>query len=75
MPRVYVKSETGQADIHGESLSYCMLHALEDELVLLGAEGHHFRLAAATRGKFIGMSPEEIAQLFENHPTTNVKSV
>lgn len=69
MPKVKGKAmRTGshQKDYSNDELDYCMNKALEDNLQLIGSEGHHLRLAIVVKAQAIGMDDEEIAQLFQN---------
>jgi hypothetical protein len=58
------------ADVPGK-LRYCMQKAFEDKISLTGSEGHHLRLAIAAEGKVAGMSPEDVAKLFQNQKDYN----
>lgn len=50
------------------TLDHCMLNALVDGVPLEGSNGHNLRVAIAVKAAFVGMKPEEIANLFKDQP-------
>lgn len=65
MPKVSTRQETKRTACCSGVLDYCMQRALDDKISLEGSEGHHLRLAMAVKAQYIGLTPEEAAQLFQ----------
>lgn len=59
-----VTAEESGAFCGSGSLDYCMVRALAEGIPLEGGEGHNLRVAIATKGAFIGMTPSEVGALF-----------
>jgi hypothetical protein len=67
MPKAKAKtSGYSQRDYSNDELDYCMKRALEDNIQLIGSDGHHLRLAIVCKAQAIGMDDEEITLLFQN---------
>ena len=66
MPKVSSQHEGKRKTCSSNALDYCMQRVLEDKISLDGSEGHLFRLAIAVKAQHIGLTAEEVAQLFQS---------